>query len=76
MQQVLPVQTGLYRYDQWCRNGGEAAPLPICQEGQGGQNCPFHFSAIVTKQTLANLKAQLSNAEYIQLFMNNRSKVV
>ena len=42
---------------------GAAAPLPFCQEGQGGQYCPFRFGAMVTKQTLANLKARLSNAE-------------
>ena len=30
-----------------------------------GQYCPFHSSAIVTKQTPANLKAVLSNAEEI-----------
>ena len=30
--------------------------------GQGGQYCPLHFSTIVTKQTLANLKARLSKA--------------
>ena len=43
--------------------GGQLPPLPFCQEGQGAQYCPFHFSAIVTKQTLANLNARLSNAE-------------
>ena len=45
--------------------GGAAAPLPFYQEGQGGQYCPFHFSMIVTKQTPANLKAGLPNAEEI-----------
>ena len=43
--------------------GAAAPPLPFCQEGQGGQYCPFHFSATVAKQTLTNLKARLSNAE-------------
>ena len=42
--------------------GGQLPPLPFYQEGQGGQYCPLHFSTIVTKQTLANLKARLSKA--------------
>ena len=35
---------------------------PFYQEGLGGQYCPLHFNTIVTKQTLANLKARLSKA--------------
>ena len=45
--------------------------VPLCQStsgaetggGQGGHYCSLHFSTIVTKQTLANLKVRLSNAE-------------
>ena len=48
---------------EWGGQGGAAAPLPFYQEGQGGQYCPLHFSAIATKQMPANFKARLSNAE-------------
>ena len=39
---------------------GAAASLPFYREGQ---YCPMLFSTIVTKQTPANLKACLSDAE-------------
>ena len=45
------------------RGAGTGGQLPFYQEGQGGQYCPLYFSMIVTKQTLANLKARLSKAE-------------
>ena len=48
-----------------------AADLPaLLQGGARGQYCPLYFSTIVTMQTPANLKARLSNAEKICLFMN------
>ena len=43
--------------------GGQLPPLPFYQERQGGQNCPFHSSTIVTKQTPAYLEPGLSIAE-------------
>ena len=56
---VLHTACGKWVHTRCTDKKKAAPPLTFCQEGQGGQYCPLHFSMIVTKQTLANLKVRL-----------------